>query len=375
MRTFYRIFVPFVFLYLIGISTISRCRRDIYHGDIGGISLSSNKYEAFIPAGMVVVPAGSFIVRGDANYENPFNEVVVSKRVSSNALLCDSKLTTNIQYRLFISKLHEEGGISPIEEEGYESEEERESTVVDEEEFEEEENPITREYIDSVKPDINVWNEFAHHMGDPYVKYYFSHEAFNEYPVVGVTWRGAREFAKWRTRFMNTYRESQGLPPVPDFRLPTPTEYEYASKGGISLAKYPFGNNPRDKYGKLLANFKSQKGDYSESGRNYTSPVGFYPPNGYGIYDMVGNVWEWTLGAKYQGAILQDTWDMNSDYIDDDVPEKVIMGGGAFNAPIYPCGTREYRDKNKPGADVGFRCVMDFFEGVGGENKIEQVED
>ncbi|MCP3660694.1 MAG: SUMF1/EgtB/PvdO family nonheme iron enzyme [Bacteroidetes bacterium] len=375
MRIIFRSFFCISIFYLICSALFSKCSRDIYKGDIGSVSLSPSSWIAPIPAGMVVVPTTRLVSRGDANYEDPFGEIKRTKVVSVSSFLMDSAPITNAQYRLFISKLYEEGEIFPDEEEEEENENENESenesenTVLNEgekgekEEEEEEENPITHEYIESVKPNPRVWEkDFAHHMDTTFAKNYHSHIAFNNYPVVGITWVAAKEFCKWRTRFMNNYRAANDMPPVPEFRLPRSIEFEAAARGGIPNGKYPWGGpGARDTKGNILANFKSQSGDYTEAGMNYTTPVKYFRPNGYGLYDMNGNVWNWCEDARYPTDVV-DTWDLNSVYVNDDEPMKVIMGG-SFNGILHYCGYREYRHKDKAWADVGFRCVMDFFEG------------
>ena len=115
-----------------------------------------------------------------------------------------------------------------------------------------------------VLPDTMVWvKDYTHHMGDPMVAYYWSHPAFDDYPVVGVNWNAAKYFCEWRTNYFNSYREEQGLPLMPAFRLPSEAEWEYASRGGRDMAKYPWGNPyARNMKGCLLANFKPGRGNY-----------------------------------------------------------------------------------------------------------------
>ena len=97
---------------------------------------------------------------------------------------------------------------------------------------------------------------------------YFNDSKFNQpnQPVVGVSWYDAMAYAKWAGK-----------------RLPTEAEWEYAARGGLEGKKYPWGDS-----------IYESKANYDHS-IGHTTPVGEYPTNGYGLYDMTGNVWEWCL--------------------------------------------------------------------------------
>ncbi|MDE6176019.1 MAG: SUMF1/EgtB/PvdO family nonheme iron enzyme, partial [Paramuribaculum sp.] len=154
-------------------------------------------------------------------------------------------------------------------------------------------------YIVNVYPDTTVWiNDFENAYNEPYVRLYFSHGGYSEYPVVGVSWEQANAFANWRTDYLRRSLGKEGIYVEP-FRLPTEAEWEYAARAGRNENKYPWdGDLPltEDK-GCFYANFKPQDGNFVQDGHVITARVGTYSPNDFGLYDMAGNVSEWTSTA------------------------------------------------------------------------------
>jgi len=220
-----------------------------------------------------------------------------------------------------------------------------------------------------IYPDTLVWiRDFSYSYNEPMARNYFAHPAFDDYPVVGVNWDKATAFTYWRTRFYNEYRKSIGQPMIDDFRLPTEHEWEYAARGGKSLSPYPWGGPYiRNAKGCLLANFKPGRGNYPEDGGLYTVRVDSYWPNDFGLYNMAGNVAEWTSSAFYENS-YSFIHDLNPDirYDADDeesitMKRKVIRGGSWKDIGYYiQTGTRhwEYSFENK--SYVGFRCVSTY---------------
>ena len=143
----------------------------------------------------------------------------------------------------------------------------------------------------NVYPDTTVWiKDFNYSYNDPMHQEYFAHKAFEDYPVVGVSWKQARAFCHWRTKNKNSYQRSKkNLGLVPAFRLPTEAEWEYAARGGLDYAKYPWGGpSTTSDRGCFLANFKPVRGDYAADGALYTVEAISYNPNGFGLYNMAG---------------------------------------------------------------------------------------
>ncbi|NJO86581.1 MAG: SUMF1/EgtB/PvdO family nonheme iron enzyme [Lewinella sp.] len=217
----------------------------------------------------------------------------------------------------------------------------------------------------NIYPDTMVWiRDFAYSYNEPMARNYFWHPAYDDYPVVGVNWHMARAFSYWRTSFYNSHNEIM----TEEFRLPTEYEFEYAARGGRENAPYPWGGPyTRNTKGCLLANFKPGRGNYPEDGGQYTVPVDAYYPNDYGLYNMSGNVAEWTITAYYENA-NSFVHDMNSDIRYDAaendpiaMKRKVIRGGSWKDISYYlQTGTRTYEYQDTTKSYVGFRNVVSF---------------
>jgi len=184
----------------------------------------------------------------------------------------------------------------------------------------------------------------------------------DNHPVVHVSLSDALAYAKWAGR-----------------DLPTEAEWEFAARGGLDGAEFAWGEQfmPR---GVQMANiwqgnFPLQK--LNENGYKRTSPVGAFPPNGYGVCDMIGNVWEWTsdwyapkheadapkaccIPENPRGGREEQSYDRCQPNIK--IPRKVIKGGSHLCAPNY---CRRYRPAARHAEPVdtstshlGFRCVV-----------------
>lgn len=221
----------------------------------------------------------------------------------------------------------------------------------------------------NVYPDTLAWiHDYAYSFNDPLTEKYFWHPAYDHYPVVGVSWKQARAFCIWRTQLLASFLARNNEAVFNDFRLPTEAEWEWAARGGNSLAPYPWGGPyTRNDRGCFLANFKPMRGDYAVDGGMTTIIVGHYPPNDFGLYDMAGNVSEWTRDA-FDESTYNFAWDMNPSYTynakDSDPPalkRKVIRGGSWKDMYYYlQTSARSYEYQDTAKCYVGFRCVQPY---------------
>ncbi len=221
-------------------------------------------------------------------------------------------------------------------------------------------------YIVNVYPDTTAWvNDFENAYNEPYVRMYFSHGGYNDYPVVGVSWEQANAFANWRTDFLRRSLGKEGVYVEP-YRLPTEAEWEYAARAGVDENMYPWDGDltmSEDK-GCFYANFKPAEGNYVRDGHVITSRVGTYAPNDFGLYDMAGNVSEWTSTA-FTERVGRLTSDLNPEYrynaADEDpykMKRKIIRGGSWKDvAHNVRSDLRMWEYQNEQRSYIGFRCV------------------
>lgn len=225
---------------------------------------------------------------------------------------------------------------------------------------------VVKERI-NVYPDTLCWvRDFTYSYHEPMTQNYFWNNAYDNYPVVGVTWNQAKAFSVWRTQIFHSWLMNNGDMYVNDFRLPTESEWERGARGDLDISQYPWGGPYiRNSSGCFLANFKPLRGRYFEDGGFHTVKVYSYNPNGFGLYCMAGNVAEWCSTA-FDESQYEFGHDMNSDYDyqakDGDAPvkkRKVIRGGSWKDIGYYLMnGTRTYEYQDTAKSYIGFRNVM-----------------
>jgi sulfatase modifying factor 1 len=220
---------------------------------------------------------------------------------------------------------------------------------------------IKKEEI-QIYPDTTVWiKDFTYSYNEPMHNDYFSHPAYQDYPVVGVSWSQAVAFCNWRTNFKNGYQRDKGKPNVSRFRLPNEAEWEYAARGGIPSGTYPWGSpyllNDRACF---LANFKPLRGDYAVDQAVYTVEAKSYLPNDYNLYNMAGNVAEWT-NSSYDAGSYEYVASLNPNISFANEKRKVVRGGSWKDVAYFlRVSSRDYEYSDTARSYIGFRTVQDY---------------
>ena len=298
--------------------------------------------------GLILIEGGTFTM--GATEDNPFYEWNNSPRkVTVSSFYMDQTEVSNLDYREYIYWLNRVYG---------------------------ENFPLV---VQKALPDTLIWRDKLAY-NEPLVNTYFRHPSYQNYPVVGVTWLQANDYASWRTDRVNENQlidagildfdpdqkdennfnsdaylagQYEGLVKegkedlnptgtgvrhvrfedgimLPNYRLPTEAEWEYAALGLIGNTlynrvverrEYPWNGSgvrtdERKYYGSFVANFKRGSGDYMgvagnlNDGADLPAPVGSYWPNDYGLYNMAGNVSEWVLDI-YRPMSHEDVADYN----------------------------------------------------------------
>ena len=215
-----------------------------------------------------------------------------------------------------------------------------------------------------IYPDTTVWiKDFAYSYNEPMHNDYFWHQAYDDYPVVGVTWKQAKAFCAWRTLYKNAFikAKKKGRNQINSFRLPTEAEWEYAARGGLESGTFPWGGPyAKNDRGCFLANFKPNRGDYAADGALYTVEAKSYEPNDYNLYNMSGNVAEWT-NSSYDASSYEYVSTMNPNVPDAKNERKVTRGGSWKDVAYFlQVSTRDFEYADSARSFIGFRTVQDY---------------
>ena len=254
------------------------------------------------PEGMVLIPAGTFQM---GSTTGDVDEVPVHT-VELDAFYIDQHEVTNAEYQAFVAAT----GHPPPRGIGY--------TAV----------------YELLKNDYEPWNDPG-----------FNHP---DQPVTTVTWFDATAYCEWVGK-----------------RLPTEAEWEKAARGGLEGARYPWGDTEP---GNTSANFADSQTEFEwrspdvNDGFLFTAPVGTFPPNGYGLFDMAGNVWEW-CADWYSPTYYSDVQGAENpprNPTGPDTGERRVLRGGTWYRAVHTIRNAE-RVSDFPSNSlnvVGFRCAM-----------------
>ena len=246
-----------------------------------------------------LVPTGSFEYEG--------------KTVSLQSFIIQRTEVTNLEYRTFLFDLLIQG---------------------------------RKEDFLKAKPDQSQWsriNGLTAFAADPLEENYFSHPAYNEYPVVNVTREGAEMYCKWLSQELAKFVDQDKIEQYNDVRLPGRVEWVYAASGTGSDYPYPWkGQFLRNSEGCFLANYKPFENSYFDDGGFFTVKVDSYNPNSVGLYNMSGNVAEMVYNAPNSRK------------------DPGTAGGGWMNnaEEIKILGPDPYSGKSDAHPNIGFRVVM-----------------
>lgn len=219
--------------------------------------------------------------------------------------------------------------------------------------------------IVNIYPDTTCWvNDFPNANNERYLRNYFSHAAYAHHPVVGVSWEQATAFCEWRTMFLRNSINKKGVT-IEKYRLPTEAEWEMAARNGNSDNIYPWDSDATiTESGCFQANFKPGEGAYGADNHLIPAKVRSFKPNNIGLYDMAGNVAEWTSTA-YAESGNKLMGDLNPEYIYNAATEdpyalkqKVVKGGSwKDNSTFIRSDMRDSEYQNRGRSYIGFRCV------------------
>jgi formylglycine-generating enzyme len=327
----------FVIWFLFPLFTVSGC------GDSGSQKLNSNA----VPVGMVLIPGGIYTMGSEESRarpdESPAHNVKVTK------FWMDVTEVTNAQFREFVDAT------------GYVTTAERKP---DWEEIKKQlppgtprppENLLVASSLVFSPPDTPVshmdHSQWWSWIGGANWRFPYgrdsSVEGLESHPVVHVSWDDAQAYARWKGR-----------------RLPTEAEWEWAARGGLKNARYPWGNASVDE-GQPKANIWQGEFPHKNTlGDSYyaTAPVKSFSPNGFGLYDVAGNVWEWTSDwydadyyriAKEQGVIENPKGPKQSvDPDEPNAPKRVLRGGSHLCHETY-CESYRVSARMKSSPDTG----------------------
>ncbi len=281
-----------------------------------------------MPDGMAKVPAGSFLMGSETFYpeERPVRSVEVE------GFWIDTHPVTVAEYRRFVKATgHVSVAERPLEPDDY-PDADPQALVPGALVFRPSRGPVDlRDFRNwwSYVPGA-TWERPEGPASDTYTR--------GRHPVTQIAYEDADAYAAWAGK-----------------ALPTEAEWEYAARGGLEGATFAWG----DEFAPGMANTWLGEFPWQHTGRPGTSPVGSFPANGYGLYDMTGNVWEWTCEPAEQHDAAAPCCGPDAG---EHIPRRVIKGGSHLCAPNYCLryrpAARQFEAVDTSTTHIGFRCVL-----------------
>lgn len=332
-------------------ATILRCRATFPGSPLPLMNVISRAVSQDVTAGMVRIEGGTFLMGSDRHYP----EEAPAHRVSVDPFWIDPHTVTNDEFALFVEATGyvtlAERAANPDDYPGADPAMLVPSSVV----FVPTSGPV------DLRHSFQWWHYVAgaswRHPRGPAS----SLEGLGDHPVVHVAYEDAGAYAQWLGK-----------------ALPTEAEWEFAARGGLDGAEFTWGDELTPG-GRFMAN--TWQGEFPWQNTvldayRWTAPVGSYPANGYGLYDMAGNVWEWTTDwyqehAKIpthacctltnpRGGSKEASVEAGNPAVS--IPRRVMKGGSHLCAPNY---CRRYRPAARMAqcidtstCHLGFRCVV-----------------
>ena len=208
----------------------------------------------------------------------------------------------------------------------------------------------TKEII-SIYPDTLVWiKDFTYSYNEPLAKKYFSHPSFNNYPVVGISLKQAMAFCQWKTSQLQQHLTSGYEIKI---RLPGSNEWESAAFD-IDETRSLFSKDKKYNcnFGQITGQAGFMEKDYKDDGYFYTAPVKNYPAGPFGLYDMKGNVAEWTSTSRDDIAGIEMKTEQEKKSF-------IVKGGGWNSTPFYlQAGVCQFFPVDEVHSFTGFRYVV-----------------
>lgn len=301
-------------------------------------------------ADMTWIPGGEFLI--GTNEREAYAHEKPAQRVFVSGFWMDSTEVTNSQFKEFVDST----GYKSVAERAISWRQLAPDTPLDL--ADSLLHPGSMVFIQPTEPilsnDVSQWWKFIH--GTDWLHPEGPQSNLNgrwSHPVVHIAFEDADAFCSWKRK-----------------RLPTEAEWEFASRGGKNQLRYAWGNEFSFE-GKFMANtFQGSfpVSDLAQDGHRGTAPVKSFPPNEYGLYDMIGNVWEWTsdtyVEKRYDGLSKSEIHfnPKISSQSPNAHPKMRVTKGGSFLCASNYCvnyrpSARQASEENSSSSNIGFRCV------------------